>query len=124
MNKIDIKSLNIKELEEFVISIGDKKFRAAQIYQWLHEKLVTDFDDMTNISEKLRNTLKEKCRLTALEPIRIQESSIDGTQKYLFKLYDGNLIESVLNMAILYVFLPRWDAVWDADSVPLHLMEW
>ena len=96
MDKIDIKSLNIKELEEFVISIGDKKFRAAQIYQWLHEKLVTDFDDMTNISEKLRNTLKEKCRLTALEPIRIQESSIDGTQKYLFKLYDGNLIESVL----------------------------
>lgn len=60
MDKIDIKSLNIKELEEFVISIGDKKFRAAQIYQWLHEKLVTDFDDMTNISEKLRNTLKEK----------------------------------------------------------------
>lgn len=96
MDKIDIKSLNIKELEEFVISIGDKKFRAAQIYQWLHEKLVTDFDDMTNISEKLRNILKEKCRLTALEPIRIQESSIDGTQKYLFKLYDGNLIESVL----------------------------
>ena len=56
MDKIDIKSLNIKELEEFVISIGDKKFRAAQIYQWLHAKLVTDFDDMTNISEKLRNT--------------------------------------------------------------------
>lgn len=93
---IDIKSLSYEQLEELVISLDDKKFRAAQIFQWLHQKLVTDFDEMTNISADLRLKLKEKCRLTALEPVKVQVSQIDGTSKYLFKLYDGNLIESVL----------------------------
>ena len=96
MDLVDIKSLSLEELEQFIVDIGDKKFRAAQIYQWLHQKLVTDFDEMTNISKGLREQLKQKCRLIALEPERVQVSKIDGTSKYLFKLYDNNLIESVL----------------------------
>ena len=93
---VDIKSLYYEELEELVLSLGDKKFRAAQIYQWMHQKLVTDFDDMTNLSKGLREQLKQHCRLTALEAVRVQASQMDGTAKYLFKLHDGNLIESVL----------------------------
>ena len=96
MDLVDIKSLSLEELEQFIVDIGDRKFRAAQIYQWLHQKLVTDFDEMTNISKGLREQLKQKCRLIALEPERVQVSKIDGTSKYLFKLYDNNLIESVL----------------------------
>lgn len=94
--KIDIKSLNLQELTELIENIGDKKFRAKQIYQWLHQKLVKEFDEMTNVPAALRENLKKICRLTALEAVRVQESSEDGTQKYLFRLYDGNLIESVL----------------------------
>lgn len=96
MEKTDIKSLDFKELQEFVEKIGEKKFRAAQIYQWLHQKRVTSFDEMTNISEKLRQKLAETCRLTSLEQMTVQTSAIDGTKKYLFRLYDGNMIESVL----------------------------
>ena len=54
MDLVDIKSLSLEELEQFIVDIGDKKFRAAQIYQWLHQKLVTDFDEMTNISKGLK----------------------------------------------------------------------
>lgn len=95
-DKIDIKSLTLEELGDFIIELGDKKFRAKQIYEWLHQKLVTDFEEMTNLSASLREKLKEKCMLTALEPVRVQVSKLDGTAKYLFKLKDGNLIESVL----------------------------
>ncbi len=93
--KLDIKSLTLQELTEYFLSIGEKKFRAAQTYQWLHQKLVTDFDSCTNLSEGLRNKLKEQCELTALTPVRVQTSQIDGTQKYLFELADHNVIESV-----------------------------
>ena len=93
---IDIKSMDEAQLQAYFEQLGEKKFRASQVYQWLHQKLVTDFDQMTNLPESLRKTLKENCRLTALTAERVQVSQIDGTSKYLFKLYDGNLIESVL----------------------------
>ncbi len=93
---IDIKSLNITELENLIIQLGDKKFRAGQIYQWMHQKLVNSFDEMTNISKELREKLAGTCRLTALRVENVQVSQLDGTSKYLFELYDGNLIESVL----------------------------
>lgn len=96
MELIDIKSMNEHELQEFMLSLGEKKFRAEQVYQWLHKKLVTDFEEMTNLSESLRAKLKEKCRLTALTAEKVQVSQADGTSKFLFRLYDGNLIESVL----------------------------
>lgn len=95
MEKIDIKSLNYDELADYIVSIVEKKFRAAQLYSWMHEKLACSYDEMTNISDKLKKVLKENTLYTCLEPVRVQESQIDGTKKYLFRLYDGNLIESV-----------------------------
>lgn len=95
MEKIDIKSLDYDELADYIVSIGEKKFRAAQLYSWMHEKLACSYDEMTNISDKLKKVLKENTLYTCLEPVRVQESQIDGTKKYLFRLYDGNLIESV-----------------------------
>jgi len=95
-NKVDIKSFNLEELTEFVVQMGDKKFRAKQIYEWLHQKLVASFDEMTNLPVNFREKLKETCRLTALETVSVQVSQLDGTAKYLFELYDGNVIESVL----------------------------
>lgn len=95
MEKIDIKSLNYDELADYIVSTGEKKFRAAQLYSWMHEKLACSYDEMTNISDKLKKVLKENTLYTCLVPVRVQESQIDGTKKYLFRLYDGNLIESV-----------------------------
>jgi len=95
--KIDIKSLNIEELKQFVVQdLGDKKFRAEQIYQWLHVKLADSFLEMTNLSKPLREELANKTYL--YQPVIAEKlvSKIDGTCKYLFKLRDGHVIESVL----------------------------
>lgn len=96
MDKKDIKSINLDELKKEMEELGEKAFRAAQIYEWIHVKLVQSFDEMTNISEKLKEKLREKYNLTTLEIADKQVSAIDGTAKYLFRLQDGNLIESVL----------------------------
>lgn len=95
MDKTDIKSLDFNELENLIVKEGLPKFRAKQIYDWLHVKLVTSFDDMSNLSKDLKEKLSEKFYITALEPELIQTSKIDGTKKYLFKLSDGNYVESV-----------------------------
>ncbi len=96
MDKTDIKSLNLKELQEFVEELGEKKFRAKQIFEWLHQKLVTDFDDMSNLSAGLRKKLKDSCYIATVKPVEVLTSKIDGTSKFLFRLQDGNVIESVL----------------------------
>ena len=93
--KADIKSFTIEELTEFVRSLGEAAFRAGQIYEWIHLKLVRSFDEMTNLSKKLRDTLKEKCTLTTLSAVEVLTSKEDGTKKFLFALPDGNIIESV-----------------------------
>ena len=95
-SKIDIKSMNLAELIEFVASIGEKAFRAKQLYQWLHVKQVYAFDDMTNLSKAFREKLDEVSFITDLKQEQVQISQIDGTRKYLFLLEDGNVIESVL----------------------------
>jgi len=94
--RIDIKSMNLDELIVFMEEMGEKAFRAKQIYQWIHEKRVDRFDEMTNISKKLIENLKEKTYLTSLVKEEVQISKLDGTRKYLFLLEDGNVIESVL----------------------------
>ena len=96
MEQTDIKSLNLKELTGVVSELGEKPFRAKQIYEWLHQKQVTDYEEMTNISKKLKEELREKYPLTVLKQVTVQISKIDGTRKYLFALADGNVIESVL----------------------------
>ncbi len=94
--KTDIKSLDLNEMEAFLSARGEKKFRAKQIYQWLHEKKVTSFAQMTNISLDLQRKLDEECELIVLKQELVQISKADGTRKYLFALADGNMIESVL----------------------------
>ena len=91
----DIKSLTIEELTDLLTDMGEKPFRARQIYSWMHNKLVSSYDGMTNLPKSLRERLSEY-PLTVLETCAVQVSSLDGTRKYLFRLPDGNVIESVL----------------------------
>ena len=95
MDKIDIKSLSLDELKEQMREMGEKPFRADQIFTWLHVRLATDFEEMTNLSRELRDRCRERFEITALEPVRVLTSRIDGTKKFLFRLADGNVIESV-----------------------------
>ena len=92
---MDIKSMTLEELKEEFKMQGLPAFRANQVYQWMHQKLAAGFEDMTNLSKDLRRELEEKYEYTCLTPVRIQESKLDGTKKFLFELNDGNFVESV-----------------------------
>lgn len=94
MNRTDIKSLNLEQLTEYAVSLGLKPFNARQIFVWLHQKNAADFDSMTNLSKQARQMLQENCAITNLEIAQKQISS-DGTIKYLYRLPDGNCIETV-----------------------------
>ena len=96
MEKTDIRSLNLEELKAWFKERGEKPFRAGQLYLWMHQKLAGSFDEMTNLSKGLREKLAGETEYTVLKPVEILTSEIDGTQKYLFELKDGNVIESVL----------------------------
>lgn len=90
----DIKSMTPDELSEFVQSIGEPQYRAAQVFKWLHGG-VRDFDEMTNISIKTRSKLREHSFIVTAERAAKQVSKKDGTIKYLFAFADGNCVESV-----------------------------
>lgn len=92
---IDIKSMTIPELESFLTELKQPKFRAKQIFSWLHEKRVLSFNEMTNLPASLRELLKENCTITSLTVERKLVSQLDGTVKYLYRLADGQHIESV-----------------------------
>lgn len=92
---VDIKSLTKAELEEEFASKDLKKFRAGQVYDWMHVKLARSFDEMTNLSKDLRTRLADEYDYTSLKIERVKESAIDGTAKFLFELNDGNFVESV-----------------------------
>ncbi len=94
--KIDILGLLYDELEEQIRLLGEPKFRAGQIFDWLHVKKATDFSQMTNVSAQLRARLKEKFCIKSLFVVKRLESSTDNTVKYLYELEDGNHIETVL----------------------------
>ena len=96
MDKKDIVSLSFEELKKEMELIGEKAFRAKQIYEWLHVKLVDSFDEMTNLSKALRDKLGGQYRIPKVKMVERQESKIDGTNKFLFQLEDGHVIESVL----------------------------
>ena len=93
--RIDIKSLTLHELTEEIIGMGEKGFRAGQMYQWMHQKLARGFAEMTNLSQAFRRQCEEHFSYTALNVVQVQESKLDGTRKYLFALEDGNVVESV-----------------------------
>ncbi|HKM04135.1 MAG TPA: 23S rRNA (adenine(2503)-C(2))-methyltransferase RlmN [Lachnospiraceae bacterium] len=91
----DIKSLNLEQLKEVLVSMGEKPFRAKQIYEWMHLRLARNLDEMTNISKELKEKLAAQYEYTSLEAVETLVSKIDGTKKFLFKCSDGNIVESV-----------------------------
>ena len=94
MAKTDIKSMTVSELENYFSDLGQPKFRAGQVFKWLHSG-ITDFDEMTDIPKTLRETLDQNCYIASAETVRRLESKIDGTVKYVYRLFDGEYIESV-----------------------------
>lgn len=91
----DIKSMTLAEMTAFFKELGEPSFRAKQVFQWLH-KGVASFDDMTNLSKSLREKLSTICFITSPAVERKQASKLDGTIKYLWRLGDGNCVETVL----------------------------
>ena len=92
----DIRSMDYEQLQQEMAALGEKPFRAKQLYQWMHEKLAGSFEEMTNLPKSFREKLKEQYDYTVLTLEDRLISGIDGTEKYLFGLEDGNVIESVL----------------------------
>ncbi|MDY2902446.1 MAG: 23S rRNA (adenine(2503)-C(2))-methyltransferase RlmN [Bacilli bacterium] len=92
---INIYSLTRQELEQYLLLMGEKPFIATQIFEWLYKKNVKSFDEMTNIKKESIEKLKENFKISDLE-IENEQISSDGTRKYLFRLKDGNFIETVL----------------------------
>ena len=95
MQKLDIKSMLLEEISALLLQWGEPQFRAKQIFKWLQSG-VKDFDSMTNISKPLRQKLDDNCYIASISIEKKLVSKIDGTIKYLYKLSDGNYIESVL----------------------------
>lgn len=95
MDKKDIRKLSLKELEDYLTSIGEKSFRAKQIYEWLWKKNAHSFEDMTNLSKKLRDELDQVFSIQNANVDLLQKSA-DGTIKNGVKLHDGLMVESVL----------------------------
>lgn len=95
IQKKDIRKLSLEELEEFFLSVGDKKFRAKQVYEWLWNKSLKNFDEMTNISLATREMLKKHFEINHIL-VDLMQHSQDGTIKNAVKLYDNKIVESVL----------------------------
>jgi len=93
--KEKIKNLSVAELEERVIELGEPRFRARQIAEWLYQKSAESFDEMTNLPKAFRDKLDKKFMINSLSPSAVEKAS-DGTRKFAFELTDGNRIESVL----------------------------
>lgn len=96
MPRQDIKSMTLEELKAIFLQLKLPAFRALQVYQWLHQKAVSSFDEMKNLPKGLREDLAGQYAITSAEIVRKQVSQQDGTVKYLFRLSDGELIEGVL----------------------------
>ncbi len=92
---MDIKSMTLPELEEWIVSKGKPRFRAKQIYKWIHEKLVRNVEEMNNIPSDIKDLINEEGLLSVTQVERLI-SKVDGTNKFIFQLHDGNIIESVL----------------------------
>ena len=95
IEKRDIRKLRLDKLEEFFLSVGERKFRAKQVYEWLWSKSLKNFDDMTNISKAVREVLKDNFTINHLN-VDLMQHSDDGTIKNAVRLFDGKIVESVL----------------------------
>ena len=96
MDKKDIRSYSFAELNLEIENLGEKAFRAKQIYEWLHVKLVDSFEEMTNLSKALREKLETQYEIPQVQMLERQVSQVDGTNKFLFQLQDDHVVESVL----------------------------
>lgn len=96
MGKKDIRAYTYEQLQNEMAELGEKRFRAKQIYEWLHVKLADHFEEMTNLSKSLRVRLEEEYEILPVDLLERQESKLDGTNKFLFRMHDGNVVESVL----------------------------
>lgn len=94
--KVDLRSMTYNEIETLMLKMGEKKFRAKQVFTWVHQKGVMSFDEMTNLSKDLRSKLDLHASLSYIKAVRCLVSEKDGTRKYLFELGDGQKIETVL----------------------------
>ena len=93
---IDLKSMTIEELSRFLAEMGEPKFRAKQVFCWLHQKGVLSFDEMSNLPVSLRENLRENCYINSFSIVRKLSSQLDGTVKYLLELPDGEYVQTVL----------------------------
>ncbi len=96
MTERNLKGLTLPELEEFVLSIGEQKFRGKQLFEWLYTREASSFGGMTSLSKAFREKLESVAAIDEIELVRSRASAEDGTTKYLFRLRDGREIESVL----------------------------
>ena len=96
MAKNDLKSMSLEELQLFLADMKEPKFRGKQVFEWIHKKQVSSFDEMTNLSKSLREKLQQYAVVGGVEMVRRLISQVDGTRKYLFALENDSVIESVL----------------------------
>ena len=96
MDHKDLRSFTYEDLTSFVIGLGEMPYRGRQIFEWLHVHLVNDITDMKNIPKTLKDRLRSVATIAKLTPEVVSTSKEDGTKKYLFRLDDGNMVESVL----------------------------
>ncbi len=96
MKKIDLLSSTLEEITNTMKELGEPAFRGKQFYQWMHQKQIFEFDQMTNLSKKLIEKIKDIAVIQLPKIVEIQKSKLDETQKFLFELKDGNMVESVL----------------------------
>ena len=122
----DLKSMTLEEINTVIAAMGEKPFRAKQLYEWMHVKLARNYDEMTNLPKGLRERLTEHYPYTCLREVMVQKSKLDGTQKYLLHWR----MEIVLRvsgcstiMEILCASPRRSGAVWGAGSVPRRLTD-
>ena len=95
MEKINLKGMTVSEIRNFTDKLGIESYRARQIFQWIYNKNVISFNEMTNLSKLLREKLAARSEISTLEILRVNRSSKSGTIKFLFGLPDGEAIESV-----------------------------
>ena len=105
--KTDIKSMTVAELEQLLDNIGEKKYRAIQIFRWISGG-VCEFDEMTNLPKDLREKLKEFAFIERLEKQKLQISAKDGTRKYLFRLRSGRSEERRVGKECTIQCRSRW----------------
>jgi 23S rRNA (adenine2503-C2)-methyltransferase len=95
-NKLNLKGLSLKELEEFLVRLGQKKYKARQLFKWIHNKGLTDFKGMSDLSNTLRAKLNDKAYIQSIKRLKSVKSKDGSTEKFLYELEDMEKIESVL----------------------------